>query len=115
MPIDIAKQVEQEDAWGIITRRAIRGIAVGNQRSDEWKIDKGSYHSSVSALDVSIGQNFNESFFKSVGWKQKHIWERLLMGQRNINIDFIEFFAYIANGEFSKGVHQTPHDPASGS
>ena len=35
MPIDIAKQVEQEDAWGIITRRAIRGIAFGNQRSDE--------------------------------------------------------------------------------
>ena len=37
------------------------------------------------------------------------------MGQRNINIDFIEFFAYIANGEFSKGVHQTPHDPGGSS
>jgi len=33
------------------------------------------------------------------------------MGQRNINIDFIELFAYIADGEFFKGVHQTPHDP----
>jgi hypothetical protein len=35
MPIDIAKQVEQEDTWGIITRRAIRGITVSDQRSDE--------------------------------------------------------------------------------
>ena len=26
-------------------------------------------------------------------------------------IDFVESFANIINGEFSKGVHQTPHDP----
>ena len=67
MGIDIAKQVEQEDTWGIITRRAIRGITVSDNGSDKCKIDKGSYHSSVSALNISIGQDFNESFFKSVG------------------------------------------------
>jgi hypothetical protein len=67
MCIDIAKQVKQEDAWGIITRRAIWGITVSDNGSDKGKIDKGSYHLRVSALNVSIGQDFNESFFKSVG------------------------------------------------
>jgi hypothetical protein len=33
------------------------------------------------------------------------------MGQRNINIDFIEFFDNIINGEFMKRVHHTPLDP----
>jgi len=33
------------------------------------------------------------------------------MGQRNFYVDFVEFFANIVDGEFSKGVHQTPHDP----
>jgi hypothetical protein len=37
------------------------------------------------------------------------------MEQGNINIDFIESFANIIDGEFFKGVHQTPHDPASSS
>ena len=30
------------------------------------------------------------------------------MGQENINVDFIEFFANIVDGEFSKGVHRNP-------
>jgi hypothetical protein len=33
------------------------------------------------------------------------------MGQGNFKVDFVEFFANIVDGEFSKGVHQTPHDP----
>ena len=33
------------------------------------------------------------------------------MRQCNFKVDFIEFFANIANGEFFEGVHQTPHDP----
>jgi len=34
------------------------------------------------------------------------------MGQRNFYIDFVEFFANIINGEFSKGVHHVPFDPS---
>ena len=30
------------------------------------------------------------------------------MGQENINVDFIEFFANIVDGEFFKGVHRNP-------
>ena len=33
------------------------------------------------------------------------------MRQCNFKVDFIEFFANMANGEFFEGVHQTPHDP----
>jgi hypothetical protein len=35
MPIDIAKQVDQENTWRVITRRAIRGITVRDNGSDE--------------------------------------------------------------------------------
>jgi len=37
------------------------------------------------------------------------------MAQRNFYVDFVEFFANIVDGEFSKGVHQTPHDPGGSS
>ena len=33
------------------------------------------------------------------------------MGKRNFRVDFVQLFAYIVNGEFLEGVHQTPHDP----
>jgi len=33
------------------------------------------------------------------------------MGQGHFRVDFIELFANIIYGEFSKRVHQTPHDP----
>lgn len=33
------------------------------------------------------------------------------MGEGNIIVDLIDVSANIINGEFSKGVHQTPHDP----
>ena len=33
------------------------------------------------------------------------------MGQRNINIDFIEFSDNIINGEFFEGVHHKPFNP----
>jgi len=111
MSIDIAKQVEQEDTWGIIARRAIRGITVSDNGSDKGKIDEGSYHSSVSALNVSIEQDFNEAFFKLIIGKEPYIRERPLIGQGNINVDFIESFANIIYGEFFEGVHHTPFNP----
>jgi hypothetical protein len=37
--------------------------------------------------------------------------ERLLMGEENFNIDFVELSANIADGEFLKAVHHSPHSP----
>gem|GEM_PF-4360691 len=33
------------------------------------------------------------------------------MGERNFNIDFVELFANIADGEFAEVVHHLPQNP----
>jgi len=37
--------------------------------------------------------------------------ERLLMGERNFVVDFVELSANIINGEFLEMVHHLPHSP----
>jgi hypothetical protein len=35
------------------------------------------------------------------------------MGERNFNIDFVELFANIIDGEFAEMVHHVPQSPGS--
>ena len=37
--VDMTEQVEQEQTWGVITRRSVRGVTVSDQGSNERKID----------------------------------------------------------------------------
>ena len=110
-PIDIVEQVQQEQTWGIIAGRAFVGIAVGHQGTDKGEIDQRSNHAAHTAFDVAVWEYFNEPFFKPITRKKAAVRERFLMGKRNIGIDFVEFFAYSADGEFSKVVHHVPFDP----
>ena len=66
VPIDIAKQVQQEHAWRIITGRSVRGITVSNKRADERKIDKRCDHFGIPTLDIAVGKDFNKAFFKVI-------------------------------------------------
>jgi len=79
--IDVSKQIEQEKAWRIVARRAVRGITIGNKSSDERKIDKRGNHLGHTALDITIEIDFNEAFFKLIIGKEPYIGERLLMGK----------------------------------
>ena len=64
--VDIPKEIQEKQTWGIITRGAIRGITVCYQRSYKGEIDQGSYHSGISSLDSAIGKDLNKAFFKAV-------------------------------------------------
>jgi len=64
--VDIAKEIEEKQTWGIITRGAIRGITVCYQRSYKGEIDQGGYHPGISSLDSVIGKDLNKAFFKAV-------------------------------------------------
>ena len=67
MTVDMTKKVKEEQAWWIITRRSIGRITIGNKRSDKRKIDEGRDHFAVTPLDIAIFEDFNKTFFKSVG------------------------------------------------
>ena len=109
--IYVPKQVQQKQAWRIVTRRRYRGVAVGHQGTDERKIDQRGDHPAHAAFDIAVWKDLHKTFFKPVKGKQVEVWERGLMGKRNIYVDFVEFFAYSADGEFMKRVHHTPFNP----
>lgn len=79
--IDVSKQVQQEKARRIVARRAVRGITIGDKRSDERKINQRGNHLGHTALDIAIGIYFNKAFFELVIGKEPYIRERLLMGK----------------------------------
>ena len=69
MCIDIAKQIKQEQTWRIVARRAVRGIAVSHQRPDKGEVDQRGEHSTHSAFDITVWEDFNPAgagFFESV-------------------------------------------------
>jgi hypothetical protein len=109
--VNIAEQVEQKQGWRIITRGAFIRITVGHQRADKAKIDHRGDHAAHATFNIAVWQDFDKSFFKSVLGKPVQVGERLLMGNGNIYIDFVELFGYAGDGEFFKGVHNIPFDP----
>lgn len=71
IPIDIPKEIQEEQAWRVITGRAERGITISHEGSDKGEIDQGGGHSGVSALDCAIGKELNEAFFKAIVRKER--------------------------------------------
>ena len=65
----------------------------------------------LAAFDIAVWEDLHKALFKPVTGKQVQVGERLLLGERNIYIDFVEPFGYIGDGEFSKVVHHLPFDP----
>jgi len=49
-------------------------------------------------LNKAVGKYFNETFFKVIMGQERGIRERILMGERDFKVDFVEFFANIING-----------------
>ena len=64
--IDVSEQVQQEQAWRVMTRGAVRGITFSHKRADKGKIDQRSKHSTHAALDVTVWKDFNKAFFKAI-------------------------------------------------
>ena len=71
--------------------------------TDKRKIDQRTDHFNGSSLNISVGHDVNKSFFEAVSIKQVEAWERLLMGQANFEVDFVEPFANMDYGEFLRG------------
>jgi hypothetical protein len=81
--VDVSKEIQEKQAWGVITRRAVRGISVCDQRPNKGEVDQGGYHPGVAAPDSVIGKDLNELFFKVIVGKERQIRERPLKGERN--------------------------------
>lgn len=64
---EIAKQVDQEEAGGIIAGWSDLGVAVGNQAANEGEIDQRGDHFGIATLDGAIREDFHKSFFELVG------------------------------------------------
>jgi hypothetical protein len=107
--VDISKEIQEKQAGWVITRRAVRGISVCDQRPNKGEVDQGGYHPGVATPDSAIGKDLNELFFKAIVGKERQIRERPSVGERNFQVDFVEFFANVIYGEFLEKVHQTPH------
>ena len=66
MAINESKKLQQEQAWRVITRGAVKGIRFSNKRTDKGKIDQRCNHLAHSAFDITVWKDFNEAFFKAI-------------------------------------------------
>ena len=78
--VDVSKEIQEKQAWGVITRRAVRGISVCDQRPNKGEVDQGGYHPGVATLDSVIGKDLNELFFKVIVGKERQIRGDLISG-----------------------------------
>ncbi len=70
MTVDMTKNVEEEQAWWIVTRRSIGRITIGNKRSDKRKIDEGRDHFAVTTLYIAIFEDFDKTLIEPVDRKE---------------------------------------------
>ena len=96
--VHVAEQVQEKQAWRVITGRAFGGVTIGYQGADKGEIDQWGNHFGISPLDRAIGEDFNELFFELIIGEQGTLRERLVMGKRNFKIDFVDLFAYYVDG-----------------
>jgi len=74
--IDVSKQVQQKQAWGIIARRSFIGVTICYQGSDKGEIDQRGDHIAHTAFDVTVWEYFNEPFFEPITIEEASIRER---------------------------------------
>lgn len=59
IPIDVSKEIQEEETWWVIARGVIGRVAVSHKRSDKGEIDQRCDHFRVSTLHRAIVEDFN--------------------------------------------------------
>jgi hypothetical protein len=95
--IDVPEQLQQKQRDRIIWRRTFHGIKVSGQGSDKGKIDQRGDHSCKSTLDIPIGKDFDEPFFKPIGRTHHQAGKNNVVGYRDPGIDPVELFTDAVN------------------
>jgi len=96
--VDESEQVQQKQAWRVVTRRRYGGVTIGHQGANKWKVDQRGDHPAQATFDIAVWIDLYETLFKAVIGKQVQIRERILMRKRNIYIDLVEPFGYTGDG-----------------
>ena len=65
-PVKVTKEVNEEDAGGIIARRTNVSVTMGDETANEGEIDQRGDHSWVTTSNGAVRKNFDKSFIESV-------------------------------------------------